>query len=169
MRSLEALLLFANLPTLLVVLTARSCGQPWFRLAASIALLVAVAQAWVEGPRWQVVPAYALTAALFVAAMLQQAETAGEPAWRLRLRQLAAAIGMAWLAASVLLPVTARAYRVTTPTETNARPTLTTQWGEGRRCAPPRPARFQREHALLRPCSRDATPPRWAPVSRWFL
>ena len=61
MRSLETLLLMADLLTLVVLSFARFRASRWMRLSATVALLIAIAQVLVEGPRWQMVPAYALT------------------------------------------------------------------------------------------------------------
>jgi len=77
MRSLEALLLAALLFSLLVSATPRLGDGPWPRRCAFISLLLAVVQAWVEGPRWQVVPAYALTGVLLSMALLRHAAVRG--------------------------------------------------------------------------------------------
>jgi len=75
MRLLEALLLGAILLSLMVLSAPRLRDGPWLRLATGIALLIAVAQAWLEGPRWQVVPADVLAAVLFALALRRSAAT----------------------------------------------------------------------------------------------
>jgi hypothetical protein len=84
MRSLEALLLMADLLTGLVVSFPRWRATRWMRLAASVGLLIAAAQVLVEGPRWQMFPAYALPVLFLVASMLMNIAHRGAPAPRSR-------------------------------------------------------------------------------------
>jgi len=49
------------------------------RHVVPIALLTAFAQALTEGPRWQMVPAYALTALFFLYWLVQNSMQAGPP------------------------------------------------------------------------------------------
>src|SRR5215212_1514839 len=62
MRPLETLLSLANLLAFLVLAVPLPRVVPWMRHLAPIALAIAVAQVLVEGPRWQMLPAYALGA-----------------------------------------------------------------------------------------------------------
>ncbi len=93
MRPFEALLLGALLLTLLAWSAQRLRARLWLRLLASGTSLVALTQAAVEGPRWQVVPAYVLALVLFALALRQPAAMAGQRLWRHGLRRLAAIRG----------------------------------------------------------------------------
>jgi len=66
MRPFETLLLLANLLTLFLLAVPLPRAVRWMRHSAPIALLIAVAQVLMEGPRWQMVPAYALTGPFFL-------------------------------------------------------------------------------------------------------
>src|SRR5690554_1054976 len=92
MRPIEALLLLANLLTFVALVV------PWLRALglagylAGAAALVAAAQVLLEGYRWQMVPAYALTAALLLAWGLARPAPAGPPVPR-AVAYAAAALG----------------------------------------------------------------------------
>ena len=66
MRPLETLLSLANLLAFLVLAVPRLRAVPWLRHLAPIAPVIAGAQVLVEGPRWQMVPAYALAGLFFL-------------------------------------------------------------------------------------------------------
>lgn len=61
MRPLELSLLLVNLLTLSVLAVPLLHAVHWTGYVALIAVLIAIAQMIVEGPRWQIVPAYVLT------------------------------------------------------------------------------------------------------------
>ena len=65
MRPIEILLSFANLLTFFALVVPCLGAGSWKRHSAPIALLVAVAQATMNGPRWQMVPAYTLAGLIF--------------------------------------------------------------------------------------------------------
>src|SRR5918994_279842 len=92
MRPLETLLSLANLLTFLVLAVPRPRAVPWMRHLAPIALAIAVAQVLVEGPRWQMDPAYALTGLFFLVWLLQNIAPASEPASQGRTNRLAVAL-----------------------------------------------------------------------------
>ena len=60
MRFLETLLSIVNLLTFLILAIPRLQTLPWMGYASLIGLLIAVIQIVLEGPRWQMVPAYTL-------------------------------------------------------------------------------------------------------------
>src|SRR5208283_551105 len=66
MRLLEMTLSLANIVTMASLAIPRLRAMRWMGLAAAITALTAVIQPLVEGPRWQMLPAYALTAAFFL-------------------------------------------------------------------------------------------------------
>ena len=64
MRPLELSLVLVNLLTLGVLAVPQLHAVRWTGYVALIAVLIAIAQMIVEGPRWQMVPAYVLTGAV---------------------------------------------------------------------------------------------------------
>ena len=82
MRPIETLLLLANLLTFFILAVPRLFAMRWTGYSALIALLVAVAQVLVEGPRWQMIPAYALTGLLFLVWLLHNNAKAGGTPYR---------------------------------------------------------------------------------------
>ena len=77
MRLTETLLSTVNLLALIVLAMPLPRGLFWMRYWVPIALLIAVAQVLVEGPRWQMTPAYALTGLFFLLWLLNLAVTRG--------------------------------------------------------------------------------------------
>ncbi len=128
MRSLEALLLMANLLMGLAVSSPRWRAARWMRAAASVGLLIAAVQVLVEGPRWQMFPAYALTVLFLVASKSMNIKPSGAPAPRSRFRQAAIGLGALWLAVSVALPMIVPVFRFPTPAGPYAIGTLTYRW-----------------------------------------
>src|SRR5918994_7623671 len=92
MRPIEILLSLANLLAFLVLAVPRLRAVPWVRHLAPIALPIAGAQVLVEGPRWQMVPAYALAGLFFVVWLLRNIAPASEPASQGRTNRLAVAL-----------------------------------------------------------------------------
>ena len=80
MRPLETLLSLTNLLAFLVLAVPLPRVVPWMRHLAPIALAIAVAQVLMEGPRWQMVPAYALAGLFFVIWLRRYVTPAGGPA-----------------------------------------------------------------------------------------
>jgi hypothetical protein len=72
MRPLELLLVLVNLLTFAVLVVPRLHAVRWLGYVAYIAVLIAIAQMIVEGPRWQMVPAYVLTALFLLVWLLQR-------------------------------------------------------------------------------------------------
>jgi hypothetical protein len=67
MRTLEILLVGADLVAFLLLLVVPlPGGARWLRHAAPIGLLAMGAQVLTEGPRWQMIPAYALAGLFFL-------------------------------------------------------------------------------------------------------
>lgn len=77
MRSFEILLLLALSVALLMVSLPHWRGTRWPRLSAIVSLLIGASQILAEGPRWQLLPAYALTVLLCGLSMLASRSTAG--------------------------------------------------------------------------------------------
>ena len=83
MRPIETVLLLANLLAFFVLAVPRlpRAVRP-LRHLALIALPIAIAQVLVEGPRWQMAPAYALAGLFFVVWLVRYVAPAGLPARR---------------------------------------------------------------------------------------
>lgn len=71
MRPFEVLLIVTDLLTFCILAIPRLRAMRWLGYLAPITVLVALVQIWVEGPRWQMDPAYALTGLFLLAWLLQ--------------------------------------------------------------------------------------------------
>jgi hypothetical protein len=76
MRPIESLLVVANLLTFLMFAVPQIRVRRWTGYIVFITLTLAVVQVLVEGPRWQMVPAYMLTGLFLVAWMVQRVASA---------------------------------------------------------------------------------------------
>jgi predicted dienelactone hydrolase len=137
MRPLEIALLTADAAAL-VVLVVRPRGRArWTVQLAALPPLMAVAQALVEGARWQMVPAYALAGLLGLAWVTRTGRPATRPAARGLGRRLAgglaAALGALALAASIALPAILPVFRFPPPGGPFAIGTVTYHWVDARR------------------------------------
>ncbi len=65
MRTFEIILLLANLLTFLIHTIPQSHAMRWTGYSSIAGLLIAGAQALVEGFRWQMIPAYLLSGLFF--------------------------------------------------------------------------------------------------------
>src|SRR5215217_2351170 len=132
MRPIETVLLLANLLAFFVLAVPRLRAVRWTRYSAPIALLIAGAQALLEGPRWQMVPAYALAGLFFLIWLLQNIAPAGGSAGQGRTNRLAAGLavglGVLGLAVSVALPVVVPVFRFPHPSGPYGIGTLTYHW-----------------------------------------
>ena len=133
MRSLEALLLIADLLACLALSIPRCRVAPRMRLSATVALLIAAAQVLVEGPRWQRFPAYLLTTLLLMASMLMSVASARGPAERTRNMPFIVVLGMLWLTVAVALPMIVPVFRFPTPTGPYAIGTRSYHWVDAAR------------------------------------
>ena len=100
------------------------------RYVAPIALLIAVAQVLVEGPRWQMAPAYALAGLLVLAGLpphIAPTVVGGVKTHRLAVG-LGIGLGALWLAASIALPLVLPVFRFPPPSGPYAIGTLTYHW-----------------------------------------
>ena len=147
MRPIEALLLLANLLALAGLALPLSRALPWLRHAAPIALLTAGAQVLMEGSRWQMTPAYALTGLFFPIWLWRVAAVRHTVRWRTHRLVTGAAIGLGAVAmvVSIALPIAMPLFRFPRPTGPYAIGTLTYHWVDAARLevfgAHPRAAR----------------------------
>src|SRR5918995_2430606 len=132
MRPIEILLSVANLLAFLVLAVPRLRAVPWLRHLAPIALPIAGAQVLVEGPRWQMVPAYALAGLFFMVWLLRYVTPVGWSAGKKRTNRLtvglAVGLGVLGLAASVALPMVLPVFRFPHPSGPYQIGTLTYHW-----------------------------------------
>jgi predicted dienelactone hydrolase len=137
MRPLEILLLAAELVAFLSLVIPLPSGARWLRHAAPIALPAMGAQLLVEGPRWQMVPAYALAGLFFLVWLLRTIRPAGRPAARSRTRRLAAGLGVGLgvlgLAVSAGLPIIVPVFGFPQPSGPYAIGTVTYRWVDAAR------------------------------------
>src|SRR5215213_2962971 len=128
MRLLETLLSLANLLTFLVLVVPLPRAASWMRHLAPMALAIAIAQVLVEGPRWQMLPAYALAGLFFLIWLLQNFAPAGRPAGQKWTNRLAVGLGILGLVVSIVLPIMLPVFRFPHPSGPYEIGTLTYHW-----------------------------------------
>ena len=127
MRPIETLLVIANFLVFFVFMAPLPGAVGWRRHLAAIALLLAVAQVLREGSRWQMVPAYVLTAML-VLVWLQHINPTDGPTARILTGRLALGLGVLSLVVSAALPLILPVFRFSRPSGPYAIGTLTCHW-----------------------------------------
>jgi predicted dienelactone hydrolase len=132
MRPIEILLSLANLLAFFVLAVPRLRAVPWLRHLAPIALPIAIAQVVVEGPRWQMVPAYALAVVFFVVWLLRYITPTSGTARKKRTNRLATGLaiglGVLGLAVSIVVPLVLPVFRFPDPSGSYEIGTLTYHW-----------------------------------------
>jgi predicted dienelactone hydrolase len=135
MRPLEILLSMVNGLSLLALAAPALRTLRWARHWPLLAPLIAVAQVLMEGVRWQLLPAYALSAALGLVCLLRQRQSGGpaRPHRPKRFPRLGIGLGLLGLAVSLAVPVAAPVFRLPEPTGHYAIGTTTYHWVDTRR------------------------------------
>jgi hypothetical protein len=132
MRPIETVLLLANLLAFIVLAVPLPRAVSWMRHSAPITLAIAIAQVLVEGPRWQMVPAYALAGLFFVVWLVQNIAPTGGPAGQGRTNRfatgLAVGLGVLGLSISIVLPIMIPVFRFPHPSGPYEIGTLTYHW-----------------------------------------
>jgi Platelet-activating factor acetylhydrolase, isoform II len=132
MRPIEILLSLANLLAFLILAVPQLRAVPWMRHFAPIALAIAVAQVLLEGPRWQMLPGYALSGLFFLVWLVQNIAPAGGYAGHGRTNRfavgLAVGLGVLGLAISIVLPIMIPVFRFLNPSGPYEIGTLTYHW-----------------------------------------
>ncbi|MDR3575378.1 MAG: hypothetical protein P4L50_16070 [Anaerolineaceae bacterium] len=136
MRPLEIAVCAGNLLEFCVFAFGRR-AKPWMFFLAAIAMLMGGIQALVEGPRWQMIPAYTL-AVLFLAAWLAQNFVAADNRLRKRLATRSAkgfgiGAGLVGLAVSVGLPLFLPVFQFPTPSGAYQIGTISYDWVDASR------------------------------------
>jgi len=158
MRFFEILLTFANLLAFVMLIAPLPGSLYWLRYSVLLAPLLAAAQALVEGPRWQMIPAYALAGLFFVIWLLRYSGLAGEPAGAGQVSWLAAGLVIA-TALPLLIPV----FRFPKPSGPYAIGTLTYHWVDADRPEITTPAEDDRRELVVQiwyPADADVSSPR---------
>jgi Platelet-activating factor acetylhydrolase, isoform II len=132
MRPLELSLVLLLLLTFVVFAVPQLHRVRWMGYVALIGVLIAIAQVIVEGPRWQMVPAYVLTGVFFLIWLLQSTVLAGRPVSRLA-AGLAIGLGTVALVISAALPIVSPVFRFPRPSGPYAIGTLTYHWVDAAR------------------------------------
>lgn len=122
------LLLLADLVALVTMAFARLHDAGWCRLSAFAAMAIAFAQLGVEGPRWQLVAAYALTLLFFLASIARRSGAAADGARRVGFTRIAIGCSAVGFAVAAALPMIVPVFRFPPPTGPFAIGTLTYHW-----------------------------------------
>src|SRR5574341_110276 len=125
MRPLEAVLSSANLLAFFALILSLPLTMRWMRVATLIALLIAVVQAAMEGPRWQMVPAYALAIILFLIWLLGILTPSGRHIHR---NVGGIGLGVLMILFSIGLPIALPVFHFREPTGPYAIGTVTYHW-----------------------------------------
>src|SRR6266540_3180417 len=137
MRPIEILLVVANLLTFFVLVIPPLRAVRWMGYAAVIALLIAGMQVLVEGYRWQMIAAYALSGLFFLVWLRQTIVPAGTALGGGLDNRLAAGLavglGVLGLAVSIVLPIILPVFGFPPPTGPYAIGTLTYHWVDAHR------------------------------------
>ena len=143
MRTWESLLLLADLMAFLVLSIRQMGGRLWRRdstvivLVTWLAVVMAAAQWLAEGPRWQMLPAYALTLLFLLVWLLPNSAPMGGLNGRKRDHPTAAALaitlGAVGLAIAAALPMMVPVFRFAHPSGPYAIGTLTNHWVDASR------------------------------------
>jgi Platelet-activating factor acetylhydrolase, isoform II len=128
MRPIEILLSLANLLAFFVLVVPLPVGLRWMRHFALVPLPITGAQLLVEGPRWQMVPAYLLSGVFFLVWLLQNFTQAGSGVGEGWTYWLVVALGVLGLAVSIVLPIILPIFRFPPPTGQYEVGTLTYHW-----------------------------------------
>ncbi len=134
MRPIEALLICANLLTFSFLLVPRLRVIRWIGYSAPAGLLVAIVQVSVEGPRWQMVPAYALSIIFFL--LWLNRRTSSSRLHMIRFKRLIAGLGIGSgilaMAVSAVLPSILPVFHFPRPSGPYQIGTLIYHWTESR-------------------------------------
>ena len=135
MRLIETWVCIANFLSCTVVALRLPRARRWMWYVVPSALLIAVAQILVEGPRWQMIPAYTLTGLLVLVWLVRYRALAPRPTHRISRRAIGLAVGLGalGLAVSMLLPLLIPVFRFPQPGGPYAIGTLTYHWADADR------------------------------------
>jgi pimeloyl-ACP methyl ester carboxylesterase len=127
MRPLEILLSLANLLIFCILAIPRLGAIHWMGYLAPITVLIAGIQMLVEGPRWQMVPAYALTMIFFLIWLFGIVMPGGIHVNRL-IAGVGVGLGVLGLAVSIALPTVLPVFHFPRPSGPYQIGTVTYHW-----------------------------------------
>jgi pimeloyl-ACP methyl ester carboxylesterase len=127
-RPIEMLLLLANLLTFFVLTVPLPRAIFWMRYSSPVTLLIAVVQVLLEGSRWQMFPAYALSGLFFLVWLLQNFAASSGTVGQSLTYWLAALLSVFGLVVSVVLPIILPVFHFSQPSGTYPIGTLTYHW-----------------------------------------
>jgi predicted dienelactone hydrolase len=137
MRSVEALLVIANLLTFMALTVPLPQVARWMRYSAPIAFSLAVAQMTVEGMRWHMIPAYLLSGLFFLVWLRKDIAPSRQSAELKRTHWAASlfgiGLGILGLSVSVALPMVLPVFRFPKPSGPYEIGTLTYHWVDANR------------------------------------
>jgi predicted dienelactone hydrolase len=132
MRPGEILLVVANFLTFVVFAVPRIRAIRWTGYVVLITLALAVVQVLVEGPRWQMVPAYVLTGLFLVVWTVQRVAPAGGIVKQILTKRVVAGfaiiLGIIGLGLSAALPIGLPVFHFPRPSGPYGIGTVTYQW-----------------------------------------
>lgn len=127
MRPLEIILLFVE-SVALAGFAPVPAPLLWMRHAAALAFVAALAEASIEGPRWQMAPAYALAGLLFAIWLTRLATPATGLVGRDWAKWIAVCLGAPAIAISLAMGILFPVFRIPTPGGPFGIGTLTYHW-----------------------------------------
>jgi predicted dienelactone hydrolase len=132
MRPVEILLVVANLLTFMVVAVPRLHAARWMGSVVLITLALAVVQVLLEGPRWQMAPAYVLTGLFVVVWLVQSSVPVGGIVKQILTSRVVAGfaiiLGIIGLGLAAALPILLPVFHFPRPSGPYAIGTVTYQW-----------------------------------------
>ncbi|MGG3836944.1 alpha/beta fold hydrolase [Paenibacillus thiaminolyticus] len=109
MRPIEVLLSFSNLLAFLVLIVPRLHFVRWRGVVILATLFIAIVQVLIEGPRWQMAPAYVLTGLFLLVWLLQSFTKAGGSVKRILMNRFVTVfsitLGIIGMGTSAVLPI----------------------------------------------------------------
>ena len=115
MRALEIVLLLSNLIALLTLYLSLHPSPRWLKFSPAVIVVLTLAHLIVEGYRWQMVPSYVLTAALFLLTLPGLLKAPGHPSARGAWSFVAGGFAFLWWLIAAALPVILPVLRLPTP------------------------------------------------------
>src|SRR3954471_16721028 len=115
MRPLEIIIVLLNLTALLLVYLPSRLQQHWFKFLPAAIVVITLAHLLLEQYRWQMVPAYLMTAVLFLRTLSSLLKNSGMTAARGAGAFIAGGFGGVWWLITLALPIILPVPRVPTP------------------------------------------------------